>query len=101
MRILKKGSKILRTIDKKCERFFQYVLNGINDNKLLKKKLKSFSMPYKDIASVAYLYRVVESYDKEKDVDQSFVPLVLHFSFIAEIIAFIIVVIGWMIVIGG
>ena len=58
LRILDNPRKIIKRVNHQCEKFYQYILNGLTENRLLNHKIKNYCLNKKDIVSINTLMKI-------------------------------------------
>lgn len=76
IKVINNSHKIVNEMNKKCVNFYYYVLNGLEDNKLLNNEISKYSLNKKYVSSIAGIISLI-NYPNEK-LSKQYIPFLLR-----------------------
>ena len=98
MKLIEKPSKKIDEINDLCQQLYSYILKGVNDNKLLTKEIKKFSIQKSDLAALIFLLRIR---DEKEDVEEKDIPILLRILLLIFGVLCCILIVTLLIRVGG
>ena len=91
-KMMENADQILKEINNKCEKFYEYVLACLTDKKLLQNKISNYSIDDKYLAALTYLNKLGPNKEVESDEDINVHVLVKFFIVVLVILLIIFLV---------
>ena len=90
--IVENAESILKEIDNKCERFYEYVMSGLLEKKLLNNNISNYSIDDKYLKAISYLNKLGPNKEVETSEDISVHILVKFFIVVLSVLLIIFLI---------